>query len=216
MPRTKPAKDAPEWAAGLTTRERTFVEHYIISLNATKAALAAGYGSKGAAVRGHELLGRPAVAKAVAALVAERAGVTGSHVLARLGSIVNTNVDDVMEVRDGIVVVKDTSELSPEALIAVAGYEERVNERGHRVIIPKLYSKIDALSLLAKILGMRRSPTSEAPAVTVNIQNNVEAGDRVMARVNEIINRRQALPAPSQEQMPLLSPVKIEDPENVE
>ena len=66
MPKTKPAKDAPEWAAKLTTRERVFVEHYIISLNATKAAIAAGY-SKGASVRGHDR--SPAVAEAVATIL---------------------------------------------------------------------------------------------------------------------------------------------------
>jgi hypothetical protein len=67
------------------------------------------------------LLAKPHVATAVNALVTERSGATQSLVLAKCGAIATTDITDVAEVKDGKLIVKDTSELSPEALVAVAG-----------------------------------------------------------------------------------------------
>jgi phage terminase small subunit len=46
---------APE----LTRRQELFVAEYLRDLNATRAAIAAGYGEKGAAVQGSQLLTNP-------------------------------------------------------------------------------------------------------------------------------------------------------------
>lgn len=40
----------------LTPRQQRFVDEYLIDLNATQAAIRAGYSEKGATVRGSELL----------------------------------------------------------------------------------------------------------------------------------------------------------------
>src|SRR5262249_53073414 len=106
--------------------------------------------------------------------------------------IVTTNVNEVCEVRDGIVHVKDTAELSPEALVAVAGYE--TNEKGYVTVT--LHDKIRALDLLGKVLGMKRSVNAEGPnvAVQVNVNNAVDAGSRVMARFDAVLARQPALP----------------------
>ena len=45
----------PAWAAELTAKQMLFVQAYASTLNATKAALHAGYAKSGARVRGHDL-----------------------------------------------------------------------------------------------------------------------------------------------------------------
>ena len=56
----------------LTAKQERFVAEYLIDLNATQAAIRAGYAEKGAAVEGSRLLANPKVAAAVAAAKAER------------------------------------------------------------------------------------------------------------------------------------------------
>ena len=55
--------DVPE---GLTAKESRFVEEYCVDLNATQAAIRAGYSKKSAEAIGRENLGKPRIAKAVA------------------------------------------------------------------------------------------------------------------------------------------------------
>jgi phage terminase small subunit len=206
MPKTKPAQAAPEWAAGLSHRERVFCEHYVVTLNGTRAALAAGYGRGTNANVGSRqaalLLAKPRVATAINALVQERSGASQSLVLQKLGAIATTDITDVAEVKDGQLIVKDTSELSPEALVAVAGYD--LNERGYLNV--RLHDRIRALDMLSKVLGMKRSVNAEQPNVSVNVQvNAAEASTNVLTRIDDLIKRREALPPPAEQPMQVIS-----------
>jgi phage terminase small subunit len=213
LPKTKPAKAAPEWATALTVRERAFVEHYVITLNGTQAALASGYGKgTNANVASRQaclLLRTPRIAEAINQLVQERSGATQSLVLQKLGAIATTDITDVAEVKDGQLIVKDTSAQSPEALVAISGYE--LNERGFLNV--KLHDRIRALDLLSKILGMKRSVNAETPGVSVNVNVNTvnEAGSRVMQRIDAMLQRQHqaALPAPSEQPLEIeFTPIK--------
>ena len=76
----------------LTAKQERFVAEYLIDLNATQAAIRAGYAKKGAAVEGSRLLANPKVAAAVAAAQAaraERTEITQDYVL--------TSIRDTME-----------------------------------------------------------------------------------------------------------------------
>ena len=52
--------------ANLTPKQQRFVEEYLIDLNATQAAISAGYSEKTAQEIGSENLSKPMVAKAIA------------------------------------------------------------------------------------------------------------------------------------------------------
>ncbi|MGG6860027.1 UNVERIFIED_CONTAM: terminase small subunit, partial [Pseudomonas aeruginosa] len=56
----------------LNKKRRLFVEEYLVDLNATQAAIRAGYAPKRAAEMGYELLRIPEVAEAIAQAMAER------------------------------------------------------------------------------------------------------------------------------------------------
>lgn len=59
--------------AELTNKQARFVEEYLVDLNATQAAIRAGYSKKGATVRGSELLANRKVKRAVAVKRREQA-----------------------------------------------------------------------------------------------------------------------------------------------
>ena len=69
----------------MTAKQKRFVEEYLIDLNATQAAIRAGYAEKSASVEGARLLANAKVAVAVAAAQAERSErteITQDYVLA--------------------------------------------------------------------------------------------------------------------------------------
>ena len=71
----------------MTPKQQRFVDEYLVSLNATQAAIRAGYAKSGASVEGVRLLANAKVAAAVAAAVAkrsERTEITQDYVLAAI------------------------------------------------------------------------------------------------------------------------------------
>ncbi len=69
----------------LTAKQERFVAEYLIDLNATQAAIRAGYSEKTAQMIGSENLSKPIISAAVAAAVAkrtERTEITQDYVLA--------------------------------------------------------------------------------------------------------------------------------------
>lgn len=57
----------------LTPRQAAFVQEYLVDLNATQAAIRAGYSEKTAGRTGHENLKKPEIAQAIQEAQAERA-----------------------------------------------------------------------------------------------------------------------------------------------
>jgi len=63
--------------ADMTSKQEKFCEEYMIDLNATQAAIRAGYSENTAAVIGSENLNKPYIADHIAELKAERSAETG-------------------------------------------------------------------------------------------------------------------------------------------
>ena len=63
--------------AKLTAKQQRFVEEYLIDLNATQAAIRAGYSPKTANEQGARLLANASVQEAIAKAMAERSRRTG-------------------------------------------------------------------------------------------------------------------------------------------
>lgn len=74
----------------LTPRQQRFVDEYLIDLNATQAAIRAGYSKKTAYAIGHENLSKPEIANAIEvkqAFRAEKLEITAAGITTRLLSI---------------------------------------------------------------------------------------------------------------------------------
>ncbi|HHJ1482378.1 terminase small subunit [Pseudomonas aeruginosa] len=84
----------------LTKKQRLFVEEYLVDLNATQAAIRAGYSTRRATEIGYQLLQRPEVAQAIQAAMAERSKrteVEADYVIRRLREIDEMDVLDILE-----------------------------------------------------------------------------------------------------------------------
>jgi phage terminase small subunit len=87
----------------LTQRQRRFVAEYPIDLNATRAAIRAGYSPKSARVVAYRNLRKPAVRKAIAVAQGPRLAaleLTAAQVLQELARIARANVLDYMRIDD--------------------------------------------------------------------------------------------------------------------
>lgn len=85
---------------GLTPKQKRFVEEYLIDLNATQAAIRAGYSAKTAEAAGSRLLRNVNVAIAITAAQAERSEKTkidADWVLSRLAAEVEADVADLYD-----------------------------------------------------------------------------------------------------------------------
>ncbi len=81
----------------LTPKQQAFVTEYLVDLNATQAAIRAGYSERNADKIGPELLGKTRVAEAIQAALAarsQRTEITQDYVLTRL----RENVERAMQV----------------------------------------------------------------------------------------------------------------------
>lgn len=86
--------------ANLTPKQQRFVEEYLIDLNATQAAIRAGYSPRTANEQGAQNLAKLSVAEAIAEAQAEReerTKIDADYVLKRLVEIDQMDVLDIMD-----------------------------------------------------------------------------------------------------------------------
>lgn len=148
----------------LSPRQQRFVEAYLVALNATQAAITAGYSKKTADVQGPRLLGNVGVAAAIRKAQHARSirtEITADRVLRELALIGFANMQDYMGVTtDGLPYV-DLSKLTREQAAAIQEFtvDEYVEGRGEgavavRKVRFKLHSRCPALELLGKHLAL--------------------------------------------------------------
>lgn len=86
----------------LTNKQRRFVDEYLIDLNATQAAIRAGYSAKRADAIGHENLRKPEVAAYLAEAMqarSERTQITADMVLQKWWDLANVDANELVEYR---------------------------------------------------------------------------------------------------------------------
>ena len=140
----------------MTPKQKAFVDEYLIDLNATQAAIRAGYSSKNADKIGHELLGKTRVSESISQAMAERSrrtGISQDRVIRELAKIAFVNASDVIDPEDASVLVDAARE--DLACIQSVKVKQMTGEKGdmtEREV--KLADKLRALELLGKHLGM--------------------------------------------------------------
>lgn len=91
--------------ANLTPKQQRFVEEYLIDLNATQAAIRAGYSEKTAKEIGSENLTKPNIAKAIEEAQnkrAERTEITQDYVLSNIQKVIERCMQqEAVQARDG-------------------------------------------------------------------------------------------------------------------
>lgn len=158
----KPAKSAPKRPGTLTPKQRYFCEEYLVDLNATQAAIRAGYSEKTARQTGQENLSKPDIQAYIAEGMAKRSArteITVDRVLKEFGRLAFL---DIRKAFDEHGKLKPIHEIDDDTAAAIAGlevealYEGKGADReqvGHLHKI-KLADKKGALDSIAKHLGM--------------------------------------------------------------
>lgn len=137
----------------LSPRQQRFVEEYLKDLNATQAAIRAGYAPKTADVQGPRLLGNVGVAAAIAEgkrARSERTQISADRVLEEIAAIAFAHMGQYATWHDDRVSLTDSSEVDPRAVSEVS---QRMTRYGNNVGI-KLHDKLGALEKLGRHLGM--------------------------------------------------------------
>lgn len=148
----------------LRPKQQRFVEEYLADLNATKAAIRAGYSPRTARQVGYENLTKPDIAEAVCEAKITRSNrteITQDRVLEELARIAFANFGDYLKVEENGTLMLDLAGVDDEAMGAIAevtqdtlinaSKDEAVSVRRTRL---KTHPKLQALRLLAEHLGM--------------------------------------------------------------
>ncbi len=150
----------------LTQKQQQFVEEYLVDLNATQAAIRAGYSAKTADVQGSRMLGNVKVQQAISEAMAERSkrtGVNQDRVVLELAKIAFVKMTDIVDKQGKIKITATEDDL---ACIESVKYKRSKSDTGSSVEREvKIASKLKALEMLGKHLGM----WNEKLDVNVNI-----------------------------------------------
>lgn len=145
--------------AKLTDKQQRFVEEYLIDLNATQAAIRAGYNvskRKSASEIGAQLLKNTQVSEEIEKAIAERSrrtGITQDRVLNELAKIAFANAKDILDFKTATV--KEDASEEDLACIQAVKVKRQTSAKGtleERQVT--LYDKKAALELLGKHLGL--------------------------------------------------------------
>lgn len=142
--------------AKLTEKQQRFVDEYLIDLNATQAAIRAGYSVKTADKQGWQLLEKTRITEAISEQMAERSrrtGVNQDRVVLELARIAFVNAADVIDPENATIkkgaTSDDTAAIQSVKVKVIPTKEGEGVEREVR-----LNDKLKALELLGKHLGM--------------------------------------------------------------
>lgn len=140
----------------MTKKQKRFVEEWLIDLNATQAAIRAGYSPETAYSIGSENLKKPEIRACIEKAMAERSkrtGVNQDRIIMELAKIGFLNPKDLVNF-DEATVKEDAAEedLAAIASIRVKRFPTKDGEGIEREI--KMHDKTKTLELLGRHLGM--------------------------------------------------------------
>jgi len=148
----------------LNPRQRLFVEEYLVDLNASQAAIRAGYSCKTAKVLGSILLKKVQVMEAVEQAKRERSERTQIHadwLLSRLAEEALADIADLYDENGGLKPVDQWPLIWRQGLVAAVEVKELFEGRGEsreaigRVSQVKLSDRIKRLELIGKHIDVQ-------------------------------------------------------------
>ncbi len=179
---------AEEWENELTAKQRAFVREYLIDLNATQAALRAGYSEATAKDIGCENLAKPNIKAAIDAAMkirADRTDITADRVLKELAKIGFADIRKAIKWQSHLINEEDNPEGGDIAVIKtivtnqveLVGSEDLDDDTAAAIseisqntaggIKLKLHDKRAALVDIGKHLGMFKEQVEHSGEMTV-------------------------------------------------
>ena len=169
-------KSAGAQPADLNAKQAAFVREYLLDLNATQAAIRAGYSHRTAEQQGSRLLSNAKVAEAVQAAQtarAERTEIDADWVLKRLASEATADLADILNDAGGIKPVHEWPLIWRQGLVAGIEVQQNVVEgvsAGETVKI-KLSDRIKRIELIGKHVNVQafREQVHQTGAIALTV-----------------------------------------------
>lgn len=163
-------------ASKLTPKQQRFCEEYILDLNATQAALRAGYSAKCIHNQGPANLLKPIIKTELQRLIAKRSKrtlITADNVVIELAKVAFSNIQDYLTIcKDGEIFLKNFDDIEREKLAAVESINisttmNKDDIREYTTTQFKLCSKLNALEKLGKHLGIYQKDNEQKAPITL-------------------------------------------------
>ena len=141
----------------LTPKQERFCAEYIIDLNATQAAIRAGYSKKTARQIGAQNLSKLNIQQRIAEKQKKafaKAEIEAVDVLRELRALGFSNITNYLSFGPDGVTLFDSDNLTEEQGAAIKEVSEYVSRRGTKKIKFKLHGKVHSLELLGKHLKL--------------------------------------------------------------
>lgn len=163
----------------MTSKQERFCEEYMIDLNATQAAIRAGYSVEAAGAIGAENLKKPQIRTRIDRALAEqskRTGVTADRVVRELAKVAFANSQDVIDFDNATIksdaAREDTAAISSVKVKTIPMPDGDGVEREIRMA-----DKLKALELLGRRLGLFTDNVNLNGDVGVTIVDDIPKAD---------------------------------------
>ena len=180
----------------LSPKQRRFVDEYLLDMNATAAAVRAGYSEIAAYSHGAYLTRRPNVAAAIEARLAERRrrmAVTTERVIGELARIAFADIGRIMTWSGEELIATPSALLAEDDRAAIAEIAVVKRKNGDVAARVVLHDKERALEALCRYLGLF-GPRAAYEA------GQIESPSVAAERIREMIRARHAKLLAPQEQ----------------
>jgi phage terminase small subunit len=157
----------------MTRKQERFVAEYLTDLNATQAAIRAGYGAKNANVVGPRLLANVGIAAAIAAGKAQQLASLGLSAERVLDELRRLAFSDVRHLFDAQGRLKPVTALAPDDAAAIASVEVVIKNAAagdqHTDTIHKIkyWDKVRSLEMLAKHFALLTEKVEHSGGVDI-------------------------------------------------
>lgn len=151
----------------LTPKQEMFIREYLVDLNATQAAIRAGYSKRTAEWQGPQLLGKTHVAVEIQKLMDKRAAkieITAEKVLQEIAKLAFSNLQDFYDANGSL---KDITSLPRDIAVALSSSKVNLTE-ACAVQEIKLHDKKGSLELLGRHLKLFNDVGSKENPLSVN------------------------------------------------
>lgn len=144
----------------LSNRHQKFVDEYLVDLNATQAAIRAGFSARTARKQAYQLINRPDVQAAITEAQAsrsERTRIDADWVLRRLADEADADLADLYDESGALKPVKDWPPIWRKGLVAGVEVEELRSEGEAIGVVRKvkLSDRIKRVELIGKHVGVQ-------------------------------------------------------------
>lgn len=169
----------PEQEIRLTKRQARFVEEYLTDFNATQAAVRAGYSKVNAARIGYENLQKVHITSAIGNRQKQLVVSSGGGPERIVKELTKLGFYDVRDLFDGEWNLLKPEQIKDEVRAAITSVSRTTTPQGHVTVKVTLASKLGAMELLGKILGILNPDKSKGTQDGLTDEERIEIIKRV-------------------------------------